>query len=127
MGGGKDGYLGMFLTPAEYCRITHTDPFTQPKNLGVLVPNPAGTASQIASVEDTHRLTKYIYLENLLLERTFIQKIIKAIDTKYLSALFNTITRKLHHSSRPFLSSCTTTMDASFCNNLTTRQPPSSQ
>ena len=30
---------------------------------------------------------KRIYLENLLLERTFIQQIIKAMDTTYLAAL----------------------------------------
>ena len=34
-----------------------------------------------------HRLTKKLYLETLLLELTFIQKIIEAIDTKYLAAL----------------------------------------
>ena len=34
------------------------DPSTQPPNMGVLVPNPAGTAAQIASAEDTHCLTK---------------------------------------------------------------------
>ena len=85
LGGGNRGYLGMILTPADYRRISPTDPFTRPPNLGVLVPNPAGTADQIASAEDTHRLTKYIYLETLLLEQTFIQKIIKDIDTKYPS------------------------------------------
>ena len=51
--------------------------------------------AQIASVEDTHRLTKYIYLETLLLERTFIQQITDAIDTKYLASLRNPITRQI--------------------------------
>ena len=51
-------YLGMVLTPAEYLRISHNDPFTQPPNPGVLVPNPNGTAAQIASAENNHRLTK---------------------------------------------------------------------
>ena len=62
MGRGNHGYLGMILTPAEYFCITPTDPFTQTQNPGILVPNPAGTAAQIASAENTHRLTKIIYL-----------------------------------------------------------------
>ena len=55
LGGGNHGYLGMILTPAEYRRITLTDPFTWPPNLGVLVSNPSGTATQIKIAENTHR------------------------------------------------------------------------
>ena len=51
-------YLGMILTPVEYCRIVPTDPFTRPPNLGVLVPNPIGTSAQTASADNTHHLTK---------------------------------------------------------------------
>ena len=61
LGGGNHGYLGMILTPAEYRHISPTDPLTQIPNPGVLVPNPAGTAAQIASTENTHRL-KNIYI-----------------------------------------------------------------
>ena len=61
----------------------------------VLVPDPVGTAAQIASAEINHRLTRKLYLETLLLEWTFIQQIIKAIDTKYLAALRNPITGKI--------------------------------
>ena len=89
--GGNHGYLGMILTPADYFRIAPTDPFTRPPNTGVLVPNPVGTAAQIASTENNHCLTKKLYLDTLLLERTFIQKIIEAIDTIYYGPL------KLHH------------------------------
>ena len=89
LGGSNRGYLGMVLTPAEYCRILPNDPFTQPPNPGVLVPNPNGTAAQIASAENNYCLTKKLYLETLLLERTFIQQIIKAINIKYLAALRN--------------------------------------
>ena len=85
----------MILTPAEYHQIAPANSFTRPPNLGVLVPNPAGTAAQIASAEDTHRLTKKIYLETLLLKRTIIQKIIEAVYTKYLSTLCNPITRTI--------------------------------
>ena len=85
----------MILPPAEYRLIAPTYPFTRPPNPGVLIPNPSRTAAQIASAEDTHRLTKQIYLETLLLERTFIQKIIETIDTKYLAALCNPITGKI--------------------------------
>ena len=52
------GYLGMILTSAEYQHIAPDDIFTWPPNTGVLIPNPARTAAQIASAEDTHRLTK---------------------------------------------------------------------
>ena len=95
LGGGNHSYLGMILTPAEYQRITPTDTFTHPPNQGILVPNPSGTAAQITSAENTHRLTKKLYLETLLLERTFIQQIIEAIDTKYLAALCNPVTRQI--------------------------------
>ena len=54
LGGGNHGYLGMILTSTEYHRITPTDPFTWIPNRGVLAPNLAGTATQIASAEDTH-------------------------------------------------------------------------
>ena len=61
--GGNCGYLGMVLTPAEYRRILPNNPFTRPPNLGVLSPNPNGTAAQIASAENNHRLTKnFIYI-----------------------------------------------------------------
>ena len=42
-----------------------------------------------------HRLTKKLYLETLLLERTFIQKISKAIDTKCIAILLNPITGQI--------------------------------
>ena len=58
LGGVNHGYIGMILTPAEYHRITPTDPSTRPPNPGVLFPNQSGTVTQIASVEDTHRTTK---------------------------------------------------------------------
>ena len=60
---------------------------TRPTNPGALVPNPSDTVSQIANAEYTHRTMKKLYLETLLLERIIIQKIIEAVDTKYLSAL----------------------------------------
>ena len=85
----------MILTPSEYRRFVTSDPFTWPSNPGVLVPNTAGTAAQIASAEETHRLTKKTYLETLLLERNFIQQIIEAIDNKYIAALPNPITRQI--------------------------------
>ena len=62
----------MILTPAESYRIAPADLFTRPPNPGVLVPNPSGTAAQIASAEDTHRTAKNIYLETLLPEGTII-------------------------------------------------------
>ena len=58
LGGGNHGYLGMILSPTEYRRIAPTDPFTRPPNPGVLVPNTASTATQFASPEETHLLTK---------------------------------------------------------------------
>ena len=67
LGGGNHGYLGMFLTPAEFCRVSSNDPFTRPPNPGVFVPNLNSTATQIASAENIHRLTKKLYLETLLL------------------------------------------------------------
>ena len=85
----------MIPTPADYCRIAPTDTFTQPPNPGALVPNPAGTAAQIASAEDIHHLTKKLYLETLLLKQTFTQQIIEAINTKYLAVLRNSITGKI--------------------------------
>ena len=91
LGGGNHGYLVMILTPAEYCRIAPNDPFAWPPNPGVLVPNPNGTAAQIASAENDHRFTKKLYLETLLIKRTFIQQIIEAINTKYLAALRNPV------------------------------------
>ena len=84
----------MVLTQEEYHRILTNNTSTRPPNLGVLVPNLNGTAAQIASAENNHRLTKKLYLETLLLERTFIQKIIKVINTKYLAALQNPVTGK---------------------------------
>ena len=95
LGGGNHGYLGMILTPTEYHRIAPADPFTRPPNPGALVPNPAGTATQIASAEDTHRTAKKLYLETLLLERTIIQQIIEAVENKYLAALRNPVTGKI--------------------------------
>ena len=85
----------MILSPTDYFSIAPTDPFTRSLNPGVLVQNPAGTATQIVSTENTHRLTKKLYLETLLLERTFIQKIIEAINIKYLAALRNPVTRQI--------------------------------
>ena len=68
LGGRNSGYLGMILTPTEYHHIAPTDPFSRPPNPGVLVPNPNGTDAKIASADNTHRLTKQLYLEILLIE-----------------------------------------------------------
>ena len=92
LGGGNHGYLGMVLTPVDYCRIAPKNPFTRLPNPGILVPNPNGTATQISSAETYHRLTKKLYLETVLLERAFIQQTIEAINTKYLAALRNPVT-----------------------------------
>ena len=62
LGGGNHGYLDMILTPAGYHRIPPENQFARPPNPGVLVHNPSGTAAQIASAEDTHPLTKKLYL-----------------------------------------------------------------
>ena len=91
LGGENHGYQGTVLTPAEYCCILPNDPF----NPGVVVPNQNGTVAQIASAENHHRLIKKLYLETLLLERTFIQQIIEASDTKYLAVLCNLVTGKI--------------------------------
>ena len=85
----------MVFTPAEYRCIAPNNPFTRPPNPGVLVPNLNGTATQIESAENNYILTEKIYLETLLLKRTFIQQIIEAIDTKYLPALRNTVTGQI--------------------------------
>ena len=82
LGSSNHGYLGMILTPEEYQCIAPENPFKQPQNPGILVPNPAGTAAQIASAEDTHCITKKIHLDTLLLKRTIIQQIIEAVNTK---------------------------------------------
>ena len=52
-------------------------------------------AAQIANAENNHRLTKKKYLETLLLKQTFIQQIIKDIDTKSLAALRNPVTGQM--------------------------------
>ena len=85
----------MVLIQEEYLHIFPNDPFTRPPNPGELVPNPNGTAAKTASAENNHRLTKKLYLETLLLERTFIHKIIESIDTKYLAALCNPVTGQI--------------------------------
>ena len=95
LGGGNYVHLGMILTPADYHHIASADPFTQPPNPGVFVPNPSGTAVEIESAEDTHRTTRKLYLETLQLERTIIQKIIETVDTKYLAALRNPVTGQI--------------------------------
>ena len=95
LGGSNNGYLRMVLTPAEYRHISPNNPFTRPPNPGVLVPNPNGTAAQIASAENNHRLPKKLFLKTLFLKRTFIQQVIKTIDTKYLAALLNPVTGKI--------------------------------
>ena len=68
LGGVNHGYLGMVLTPEEYCRIAPKDPFTWTPNPDILVPNRNGMAAQITSAENNHRLTKKLYLETLFLE-----------------------------------------------------------
>ena len=93
--GGNHGYLGILLTPGEYHCIMTSNPFTWEPKPGVLIPNPSGTVTQIAIAEDTHCLTKQIYLETLVLEQTIIQKIIKSVDTKYLATLRNSVTGKI--------------------------------
>ena len=87
LGGGNHGYLGMILTTAEYRRIAPTYPFTWPPNPGVLVPNPRPNCKRRKHAS----LNKKLYLDTLLLEKTFIKQIIEAIDNKYLAALRNPI------------------------------------
>ena len=82
----------MVLIPAEFCRILPNNPLSWPPNPGIFVPNLNGTVAQITSTENDQRLTEKIYLETLLLKRTFIQQIIEAINTKYLSDLRNPVT-----------------------------------
>ena len=85
----------MVLIQEEYRHIFPNNLFTRMPNPGVLVPNLKGMATQIASAENNHWLTKKLYSETRLLERTFIQKIIEAIDTKYFAAVRNPVTGQI--------------------------------
>ena len=85
----------MILVPIDYHLIVPANTFTQPPNSDFPFPNPVDIAAQIASAEDTNRLTKKLYLETILLERTIVQQIIEAVDTKYLAALHNTFTGQI--------------------------------
>ena len=58
LGSGNHDYIGMVRTQVEYNSILPNNPFTRPPNPGALVPNPTGTAAQIARTENNHRLTK---------------------------------------------------------------------
>ena len=95
LGVGKHGKQKMILLPAEYHLIMPTNTFTWPPNPGILVPNSDIPATHIATAEDTHRLTRKLYLNTLLLTQTIIQKIIEAVDTKYLAALCNPANGKI--------------------------------
>ena len=77
LGGGNHGYLGMILTTAEYCRIAPTDPFTRPPNPGVLVPTPRQNCKRRKHASFNQKL----YLDTLLLERTFIKKSSRQLTT----------------------------------------------
>ena len=86
----------------------------------------ASSMTSLSQLRDV-RLSRVIkiYLETLLLERTIIQKIIEALDTKYLAALCNLVTRQTRQSSRLSLTSWKIITAMLPRNKSTTRQLPS--
>jgi hypothetical protein len=94
LGGGRYGYLGALLTPAQYATIPHTIPFMQPVFPGnSLGGGLNGTAHEINDQLRAHQeaLRQWTEYDNIM--QALRKQIIESVEEKYIKVLKNRHTR----------------------------------
>ena len=97
-GGGHHGHLGLVCITQTYATIPNNQPYVRPNTLGPLVPIPGATQFQIQKQRDQHAEETCILREVLAVECALIQKIVAAVEPKYLKALRYPVTNKINRT-----------------------------
>ena len=91
LGGGSDGYLGLVLTPQVYAIIPGTLEYRRP-TLPNLEVTQADTQFVLAEKRHQYEVDMQSFRETNAVERSIIQQIITALETKYLKAIISKLT-----------------------------------
>ena len=91
LGGGAHGYLGMTTPGNTYFSLTGAifHPPNDPGPLTQILPN--ATAAQIGNIERTHKESKRLYQEYVVVSNALKQQLISTIDKTYLRGLRHNI------------------------------------
>ena len=90
LGGGNHGYLGLYLSDAEYGRILPTPTrFVAPAWPGQLVIDPAATAVEAVHAKEAHHEQMRIFRECKNVEKFLLRHTQTALEYKYIEPLIN--------------------------------------
>ena len=88
LGGGRHGYLGLVLTPAEYAAVSNI-PFVRPINPLPLV-IPAGTANyESTRLREDHKELRRVFRESVSVEAALTKQLVQALPPLYLKSFRN--------------------------------------
>eukprot|EP00957_Ditylum_brightwellii_P180906 13782443-Ditylum_brightwellii.AAC.1 len=86
LGGGRNGHLGMVMTPTNYALIPGTSIYDRPPQPTLVLP--AGRMQyQIAQAKEQYYNDLCLFDECNTVEKIIIQEVVDTIDSKYLTAI----------------------------------------
>ena len=98
LGGGHNGHLGMTCRPSVYAMVPNSTPYHRPNAPQPLQVQAGATQYQIQQARDVHAEAVRLFKEVLAVQRTLVQKIVTALDPKFIKALRDPITNKISKS-----------------------------
>ena len=94
LGGGQHGYLGLLLTVEEYENVAQGSPYIRP-SLPTLNTEMSDTQFILAQKQHQYKMEMLTYRESIAVNRILIQKIVNAMDEKFLKALRDRHTNRI--------------------------------
>ena len=110
LGGGRNGHVGLVLTPQEYTMVSAT-PYVRPVHPGVLVlPNGVGITNLHKEIaRDTHKETLRVFREDVDVEKALIKQLVKAVPEIYMKSFRNQYSNSIDDALSTVLTSLFTT------------------
>lgn len=109
-GGGRNGHVGLVLTPQEYTMVSAT-PYVRPVHPGVLVlPNGVGTTNLHREIaRDTHKEDLRVFREDVDVEKALIKQLVQAVPEIYMKSFRNQYSNSIDNALSTVLTSLFTT------------------
>ena len=102
LGGGAHGHLGIVLSPAAYALISNT-PYETPMHPGSLTIPPGTTQIVARNLQSVHEVQMSNFKTHLDVKKALIQQIVIAVESSYLDALRNPVTKTLDNDIHAIL------------------------
>eukprot|EP00957_Ditylum_brightwellii_P169247 12881770-Ditylum_brightwellii.AAC.1 len=88
LGGGRNSYLDMVMTPTDYALIPGMSIYDRPPQPTLVLPS-GGTQYQITQTKEKYYDDLHLFNECDTIKKILIQEIVDAVGFKYLTAMRN--------------------------------------